>query len=873
MQGFNVRRPLCLLALVFAAGLFILGRIRPPDLNTLRWARAGLDGQEITITATAAEKEFHRSADGTLSLYLIVRDVSFSHGTGSGKTGFGEAASKEETGSNGESSKEANSDVSGSGKVRSNKCCSESNVSDPASDGQNSGIPDRILVVLPEEESDGELSPESYDRLIQAGDRLRVRGTCRTFEEPRNPGGFNSALYFEIQNISFKITSADILSADRTHHTIRDSLYNSVYTVRRQLEKAMEETYPPEAESIVKAMLLGENGQLDGDIKSLYQGAGIIHILSVSGLHISLLGMAILRLLRKFYIPEPAAAAASSIVLCLYALMTGLSPSSLRALFMFCLRIIAGSVHRTYDLLNATSVVACLLLADKPLYLYHSGFLFSFSAILSIAILLPACKGRIMKSAAVPLGTLPVYLHFYYTFPLYSLLLNLIVIPLMTVVMYSAVLSAILYFISPVFGEIAALPARGILAFYKLLCETVQQLPFYTLNLGCPQAWQTAGYFLMIGIWLILNRRETNPAGSGRIRIQKISHAGLQGMFRKLFRAVLQGIIQKPNTGLRDPFRRGLCEKCLQNLPKVLKSAVLLFAVMLITFRFHTDELRIDFLDVGQGDGICIEKGDTDILIDGGSSSSQMVGKYVLQPYFQYYGLSEIDDLILTHDDIDHCSGVIELLENMPANGISIGQLLLPDISESLKGEHYRTLEKLAQRKDVPVKYISRGSRLVLGSENGVTVDCIYPAKDIQAESTNEASLVLLVRYGRFIALLTGDLEKEGEADCLKDMKEGNLIDELPDGALTILKAGHHGSGNATSEELLDYLDPKAAVISCGRHNLYGHPAQETLDRLENAGSSIFRTDEHGMIRVTTDGNTCRIREYARSYEQCGFGE
>lgn len=833
---------------MFAAVLFIMGRICPPELKTLEWARADLDGKKITVDATASEKEFHRSSDGTLSLYLTASQVSFSgdksgtapepepepeervlivlSGEPSYSSGSGGADGSQDTGNAGTSNKAARPDES-----------DEEAASDRL--GQK-----RIL--------------EAYDRLIQVGDRLRVRGTCRTFEEPRNPGGFNSALYYEIQNISFKITSADVLSADSTHHAIRDSFYNIVYDIRRRLEKAIEEIYPSEEESIIKAMLLGENGQLDEEIKILYQGAGIIHILSVSGLHISLLGTALLRLLKRLRLPPIAAAAASSCVLFCYAAMTGFGPSSLRALFMFSLRITADALHRTYDLLNATAVAASLLLADEPLYLYHSGFLFSFSAILSIAVLLPACKGKIMKAAAVPLGTLPVYLHFYYTFPLYSLLLNLVVIPLMTVVMYSAALSSLFFFLLPFIGKIASLPAIGVLAFYKLLCEAVQRLPLSTLNLGCPQAGQTAAYYALIGTWLFLNNRS-------RSRSRKMTGTKARVVSRRYGRlsSTMFGLDTSEKSAQNDGTSERLPGRlCGERMAQAVRNLVLLFAVVVITLRFHNEELRIDFLDVGQGDGICIEKGDTDILIDGGSSSSQAVGKYVLQPYFQSYDLSDIDCAILTHDDVDHCSGMIELLENMPAGGVSIRKLLLPDVADNLKGDHYRTLEELAAEKGVSIEYISRGDRMILDREEGVTIECLYPAQGFRTENANEASLVLFIRYGDFSALLTGDLEKEGEAQCLEWMKDENLRKEIPSGELTVLKVGHHGSKNATSEEFLDYLDPKAAVISCGRHNLYGHPSQETLGRLDDAGCAVYRTDEHGMIRVTTDGSSCRIQEY-----------
>ena len=160
----------------------------------------------------------------------------------------------------------------------------------------------------------------------------------------------------------------------------------------------------------MKAVLLGEKGLLDDDTKELYQGAGIIHIFSISGLHITLIGTGVLTLLGLLRIPLPVRAAAALAVIYLYGKMIGMGTSVFRAIVMFSLYIIAKAIGRTYDLLTAAGIACLLLLLDQPLYFLHTGFLFTFAAVLSIGILIPALPGKALKILAVPLGTLPVCL-------------------------------------------------------------------------------------------------------------------------------------------------------------------------------------------------------------------------------------------------------------------------------------------------------------------------------------------------------------------------------------------------------------------------------------------------------------------------------
>ena len=659
----------------------------------------------------------------------------------------------------------------------------------------------------------------SYAELLTVGSRIRIRGKIYCFSAATNPGQFDSLLYYKTLGYDFRLLRTEVtaLSAGTG-----DPVGSLLQTGRRTLSRALDRLVPEQRYAgVLKAMLLGEKGWLDPQTKDLYQGAGIIAILTISGLHISILGAGLFKTLTRLRIPVPAAALLSLGLIFLYGRMTGMTSSAVRAIIMFAMNLAARLVHRTYDLLTAVSVASILLLAEQPLYILSSGFLFSFGSVLAVGILLPAMPEQripvlssLEKGLIFPLAGLPIYLNYYFTFPLYSICTNLIVTPLMLLVMISALLSLCFALPALTIGTASAagafllaaaglcvLPARVILVLYELVCKGTRLLPGYTMVLGCPAGWQTVFYLFMLAFLAV---------GSSSI-------------------------------------------------PSGIKRIWLLLAVTVITARYSAG-LTLSFIDVGQGDGIYLEADGTRILIDGGSSSQTMVGTYTLIPFLQHEGVRRLDSIILTHEDDDHMSGMLEILEGIPDHGISVGCLILPDIAEEIKGENYRKLEETARQKNVPVSYISRGDEIRSGR---LIMECLHPEAGEFCSEANWYSTTLYVKYGSFTAILNGDLEQSGEEKCLAYMKtRPDLFDPDGNNRITVLKAGHHGSRFATGEAWLGFLSPETCIISCGRYNSYGHPSQEVLDRLEAEGAMLLDTPSCGCITYRTDGRSVKVDTY-----------
>ena len=642
----------------------------------------------------------------------------------------------------------------------------------------------------------------------EIGSRVRVEGTYRDFERASNPGQFDSYSYYLISGISYRLNQAIILEKTITYKRIGEGLWR----FRRFLSGKLSQCLPEKESALMKTILLGEKGELDPELKELYQRNGIAHILAISGLHVSMLGLGIYRLLRKCGVPMKISAMAASFLLILYGAMTGFSVSALRAIIMFSLHMLAVAAERTYDMPTALFVAAVSLLMGQPLYLRHSGFVFSFGCVLGIGILTPALtegkgsffqekKNRYVRGmkgflSALSMGviTLPIYLWYYYQFPVWSVLLNLLIIPLMSYLMAAGILLLVLSVFCPLAITPLVFMIQGIFHIFELACGMNETLPAHLVNFGKPQGWQLFLYLAILLLVVLLNRKLTLP----------------------------------------------------------VKWLFVLTGVFLLVWR-PGGKLTVTFLDVGQGDGIYIEVPDgSRFLVDGGSSSVSSVGEYRLLPFLRYQGTRNLDAVFVTHPDADHCNGIKEILEQ---DDIIIKCLVLPDISEEVKNDAFRDLEDMAKKGRTPVVYLSRGQTL---QKEELTITCLHPEKEYEVEDPNAYSLVLELVYGNFRALLTGDLEGKGEQDFEEYLKNPRPHRER----ITVLKAAHHGSAYSTGAELLEALTPIYTVISCGKNNSYGHPHKELLERLEDCGTQVLITYKTGAVTFETDGRQVWVKKF-----------
>lgn len=666
---------------------------------------------------------------------------------------------------------------------------------------------------------------------FKIGYLLKVSGKIKKFQKASNQGQFNEFLYNKMQYIDYKL-NADSVEITNGEYS---AFHQFLYELKKGLRGVYQKILPPKNAGILSAMILGETSLLEDEMKDLYRQSGISHILAISGLHISLLGLTLYRLLRRVGLPNILTTGISVFIIVSYGILTNFGVSTNRAVVMMVILMAAGLIGRTYDLLSATALSALIILIQSPLQITNAGFLLSFGAIMGIALMNPVIsdliplKGSLWDGFKSSLGiqiiTLPVILYFFYEFPTYSVIINMIILPTSTAIILLAILAGIAGCIWLPAGVFFIGGVHYLLNFYEWVCRLGAKLPGKAFLIGRPDIWVIAAYYSIVFLIILF-------------------HLSKKRRFCIILLSLLTVIFIKPRN---------------------------------ITF-------NVTFLDVGQGDGIFMmtPKGTT-YFIDGGSSDVSQLGRYRIEPYLKANGIRCLDYAIVTHMDYDHISGLKEIIEDMEENPdkdsrkavyngyIRISNLILPDTIK--KEEAYMELVHSALDKGINVMYIRKGDTL---SDGEVKFTCLNPAPDYIYSSENAYSTVLSVSYKKFDLLLTGDLEEAGEKmvlELLKSHSESRAITKdnekyqgIPSQSdYDILKVAHHGSKYSTPKEFLDVIKPEFSIISCGKNNRYGHPDPQLLNRLKDAESAIIITSESGAVTIKTDGEKMDLTEFKKN--------
>ena len=694
------------------------------------------------------------------------------------------------------------------------------------------------------------------EALPKAGSYVRVFGEVSPFLQATNPGEFDAAAYYRRKGCLFALRKTKITAQTKNYGRLEEFLSQRRYESEVLFRKLLGEKNGATA----SAMVLGQKKGMDSVVKALYQGAGISHLLAISGLHLSLIGAGLFGLLKKVRLPVTLSAGISTWILIVYAQLTGMGISTRRALVMFLLFLAAGLLKRTPDLPTSLAVAALFLLVPRPQRILDAGFQLSFSAVIGIAVMIPvlqdgwedaapslrvtdgvagwniaraavvwACRlfrKNILAGLGITMTMLPFLLIHFYEWSPWSVLLNLAVIPLMGILLPCLIglqlvarLTALAHCLElPQHLLCAAIEA--IFSCYEQLCRFTMALPGSILHTGYP-TWQALTAYTIGLIALAVSGKKLRPH-------------------------------------LR------------------LAAAVCLMGIFLIRL---PGELNVTMLDVGQGECVGIETREHHVyLVDAGSTSKKKTGQYQIIPWLKYIGTRSVEGIFITHWDEDHISAVGELLEWSKSSRVKIRRIFLPDVA--LKDEVLETLLQQIEEANVSVEYLSAGEHMTDGA---LQISCLHPYAKKVPEDRNDASLVLRLSQGDFQMLLTGDLEKSGEdwlveqtrpaveqpkpaaqeqalscAPSTQPAGQGQALPRVPSTQpaaqnplrCTILDAGHHGASNATGEALLDLAQPELVLISCGKNNRYGHPAPETLKRLEERGIRWYSTAEVGAIQV-----------------------
>ncbi len=723
----------------------------------------------------------------------------------------------------------------------------------------------KLILYLPKE-STGEGSMP----LPLPGQICSVKGHFLELSPATNEGEFSLPSYYKGEGISgvFQAKTIGLVRGESSPFA------KELFTLKQSLGNRIDALFSEETAGFLKSLFLGERSGITLSEKSLYQSAGISHILAISGLHLSLLGGFFYRLLRKIKLSSLLSSLITSFFLFSYFLFTGSSHSAFRALFMLFLRFAAIQLGKGKDLLSQLSFALLFLLWLNPLSLYsigmqcsfftlfvfflleerpgkavrkkkekalskickklalgfskHPSLLLKFPAYLSklIPCLLSTLPHRLQGSFLFYLAMLPLFSLTQFSFPLYAPLLNLLLLPLLPFFFLLGAVSIFLSYLPEqnfLLLRLLSFSSRFLLnllfQIFHLFMKKSLALPFSQILLGKMQAISVLFYFLFLYLLFFF--------------------------------------------------------------PKAKSLSLLLSLGFLLSLPLYLPrppkELEIAALDVGQGDGFVLRKGDLVFTIDNGSTSKNLFPEQIFFPYCKAKRIQHIDYALLTHCDRDHISGIQALLEKNPS--ISLSHLILP--ASALQDHRYDLLKRLAYNHGADVSYWQKGDELVF-SEQGICLSakktawaenpstskkrgpdtkghqlhirCFYPNDSTYIEEANAHSIGCLLEYGHFRMLFTGDMPKESEEALLENCRE---TEASP--IVDVLKLAHHGSKTSSCPSFLSETRAKFALFSYGKKNRYGHPHKSTVENCKKYRLFPLETAKLGEILIKTNGEQFEI--------------
>ncbi|HKR14112.1 MAG TPA: ComEC/Rec2 family competence protein [Pyrinomonadaceae bacterium] len=710
---------------------------------------------------------------------------------------------------------------------------------------------------------------------LRYGARIRVSAKLSRTDSHRNPGVSPLSEYLERKGYAATGVIKGASSIVRLEDTRVFPVLAWLYEWRERLQREIDARFDPETAGVLDAALLGNRYNLSNVAAERFREGGTFHVLVISGLHITFIGGIVLLVVRRLTSRRMLQFVLPAVVVWCYSLAVGAEASVVRAALMFTFAGFGAFVFRPATSLNALGAAALVLLAHNPREIFDPSFQLTFLSVLAIVAIAwpllqklsaigswyptgespypPNCSrelkmfcellfwserhwkremtrsthryrvfkvssaaarerfqiqrclryvfGAVVVSAAVQIVLLPQMILYFHRLSLSSLVLNIFVSVLLAVLAAVALLALLVAQVSatvaaPLFklaGAIDWLMVHSVDPFTSLGVASLR-LPEYT---GWPRLIYVVYYLPLLLLVVALERWQ--------------------------------------------PLARVPLKRKRRVLPLALVQSLLIAILILHPFSAARMEgqLRVDFLDVGQGDSALITMPDgTTLLVDGGGRpferASRSIGEAVVSEYLWWRGLSRIDYVLATHADADHIDGLNDVVRNFAVNSALVGRAPSNDpefakFSQSLSKTNLQT--------------IHAGDVIRFGE---VELHVLWPPPG--TESSNDDSVVLKLKFRNRSILLTGDIEKKTEAALTNDLK------------VDVVKVPHHGSRTSSTGPFVAATKPRFAIISVGKDSMFGHPHPEVVERWKANGAEILTTGECGTITVTTDGTDLWIK-------------
>ncbi|OMF22425.1 DNA internalization-related competence protein ComEC/Rec2 [Paenibacillus sp. FSL H8-0548] len=692
----------------------------------------------------------------------------------------------------------------------------------------------------------------------QRGEQVRLTGELTRPVGASNSGGFDYRRYLSSQRIHWllKVQGTGAVEAAPGPKWTAAAMLGRVDAARAYLGARMDVLYPASQSGYMKGLVLGIREDLDPEQFQQFSRLGLTHILAISGLHVAVFLYVLGVSLRLARMSRERILLVLILSVPLYVLLSGASPSVVRAGLMSVLGLLAARMGKLKDGLHLIAAAAVLMLICDPFFLENVSFQLSFIVTIGLIIgvqpvrrVMPKWKrGKpLLDLAAVTLVaqivSFPVSIYYFNQFHILSMVANFVLVPFISfVVMPLGAVSLLLAIPWEGGGKLLAFASHYANDWTFAIVDQLAQVDTLRTIWRSPPLWWVAISLALLGFFFrTLNKWTQGRAEESASESEETAPLAAAPAYHLH--------IARPNRGLSI---------------RLYMSVFMLLA--LLCYAYMPDLLdrkgAVSFIDVGQGDAVHIRTPTgKHILIDGGGtlsfvkpgeewkvrSSPFEVGQKVLVPLLLKRGVRAIDILVISHLDSDHIRGLKAVLETIPVRSIWWNGTVK-------EAEDAEALLKQALRLNIPMYSVKAGMSQQL--DHATEVRVLWPLADherdavIMQKEQNESSVVLSIELYHSAFLFTGDINAATERSIIRN-EQRSTSDSSSPSDITIMKIAHHGSRFSTSSEWLNYWKPIGTVASVGATNSYGHPHPDVLSRLEQARAAFWRTDSDGEVRFT----------------------
>ena len=662
---------------------------------------------------------------------------------------------------------------------------------------------------------------------FKIGDRVEFTGDFEEGEKQRNYGGFDYNLYLKTKKIYGIFNTTNISKCIDSSNTTNSIFVSSV---RSKIKDTLYQNLPKENASLLAGLLIGDKTNISEETIENFRDASLSHILAISGAHFSYIILMLNYVSKKLKRKRLGQFITISAIL-FFMELTGNTPSVIRAGIMSMLYIIASLLHRKNNFFSSLALSLLIQIIYNPYVIFDIGLILSYSGVLGIVFLYKKVEKILkLKTLSVTISAniilIPIMMYNFNTFSLSFILSNIVATYLLGPLIIIGFLSTIFRF--KIIFFILQILSKTLL----LSASIFSKLPFSKIYVTTPSIISIIIYYAMI--YFIFNY------------------------------------------GMRLKRRKGVIAIYL---------TLLIISNLNYEVIFNRNNLLINFIDVGQGDCTLIREAGKTIIIDSGGTTDEKydIGKNTLLPYLLDRKIKKIDYIMISHFDADHCQGFMYVMKNLKVKNAII-------CKQGENSKLYQEFLSICKSRNIKIIYVKKGNTLKIGN---IKFEILHPDIDlIQDNILNNNAIVARLTYSNRKILFTGDIEKEAEEKLVKEYSGSNEynvanqnsnnnsnhdekkynkkinnvnstnFESIENKRTTqsikynnkleadILKVAHHGSNTSSTQEFLDVVNPKIALIGVGKNNKFGHPNSTTIEKLNKMKCQIFRTDNMGEVSI-----------------------